>query len=322
MARVLITGGTGVVAQNLASNLSTKEYDVLLATRGTVSALPVPTFRIGNIDGETNWKEALHKIDIVIHLAAHTPQLASKSGASKEMSLKKFMSVNRDGTECLARAAVASGVKRFIYLSSILAVGDHTIGEAVFSSAGQPKKDDGYGVSKRKGEDSLLLVAKGTALEVVILRVPPIYGPGVTNNILTMFKAISYGWPLPLKTIKNRLSFIYIDNLVSAITVMASYPNAINKTYFVCDQEEVSSPQFLMKIAAAMEKNVRLFPFPLTLLRLIGVLAGQQFAAGRLINSLRVDGSDFCKELNWEPPITMDAGLKATAEWYLTINKK
>lgn len=318
MVRVLISGGTGTVARRLASILIEKNYDILLATRRLGETLPAPAIQVGNIDGKTDWKDALNQIDVVIHLAAQT----TDAEASKEASLSKFLSVNRDGTECLARAAVASRVRRFIYLSSILAVGDHTNGDAVFLDDSQPKENDGYGISKRRAEESLLAVAEGTPMEVVILRPPPIYGPNMTNKILMMFKAVRNNWPLPVKTVENHLSFIYIDNLVSAINISIDHPNAVNRKYFICDQENVSTPQFLTKIALAMGKKERLFPFPVVMLRLMGLLTGQQFAVGRLINSLNVDGSDFCRELNWKPPMSMDAGLKVSAEWYLSTYRK
>jgi len=316
MVRVLISGGTGTVARRLVTILVEKNYDVLLATRRLSETLPAPAIQVGDIDRQTDWKAALYQIDVVVHLAAQT----TEAGSLKEVSLGKFLSVNRDGTECLARAAVACNVRRFVYLSSILAFGDHTKGDVAFSDDGQPNKNDGYGISKQKAEKSLLAVAEGTPMEVVILRPPPIYGPNMTNKVLMMFKAIYNGWPLPVKTVKNHLSFIYIDNLVSAIIISIDHPDAANRKYFVCDKETVSTPQFLTKIAMAMGKKERLIPFPLVMLRLMGLLTGQQFAVGRLTNSLKVDDSDFCRELNWKPPVSMDAGLKVTAKWYLSTH--
>ncbi|MGY9000290.1 MAG: NAD-dependent epimerase/dehydratase family protein [Rhodospirillales bacterium] len=313
MVRVLITGGSGSIAQVLADELLNLNFDVLLATRQSNGEFRAPAIQVGDVDGNTSWGDALHQVNVVVHLAAQT----KTSGNTIKESWDNFMSVNRDGTECLARKAVEAGVQRFIYLSSILAFGDHTEGDVPYSENDLPMKDDGYGVSKRKAEDVLLEVAEGTAMEVVILRPPPIYGPNMSNNIPTLFKAAYLGWPLPLKSIKNHLSFIYVGNLVSAISASISHPNARNKKYFVCDQENVSISEFVQKISASMRKKDRLFPFPVALLRLIGILAGQKFIVGRLVNSLNVDGSAICKELNWKPPLSMNDGLEVTSKWYL-----
>jgi len=318
MVRVLITGGSGSVAQLLAEELLKQNFDVLLASRSPNTSFKGSKILVGDINRNTSWFEALKRVDVVVHLAAQT-KITSNNPTE---SWNKFMSVNRDGTKCLAQAAVKSGVRRFIYLSSILAFGSHTEGNFAYMENDQPAANDGYAVSKRKAEDALLEVVDGTATEFVILRSPPIYGPNMTNNILNLFKAVYFGWPLPLKSINNNLSFIYVGNLVSAILASINNPIAINKKYFVCDRENVTTGEFIIKIAESMKKKVYLFPFSLALLRLIGVLTGQTFAVGRLTNSLNVDGSIISKELNWEPPFSMNAGLQVTSEWYLNTLKK
>ena len=227
-------------------------------------------------------RSAIDGCNAVVHLAniAHT-----------SASLGELRRVNVEGTIAQAEAALAAGARRFVYLSSI--------------KAAQP--DDAYGRTKSEAERALLRL-KG--LEVVILRPPLVYGPRVKANFLTLLRAVDRGWPLPLASIDNRRSLVYVGNLVDAILRCLEAPQSAGRTYAVGDGVPVSTPDLVRAIARALGRTARLVPFPPLMLRRIPALR-------RLTDSLEVDDSAIRTELGWRPPYTFEEGLRATAAWYL-----
>ena len=321
MPRILVTGANGFVGTALCTALLQHGYGLRKAVRSDESgiggslqdnATNVETVHVGDIASQTDWSRALAAVDMVIHLAARV-HVMSKSAANP---LAEFRRINTAGTEHLARSAAASGVKRLVYVSSIKVNGEETHEGRKFSAADSHAPQDAYGISKLEAEQALHRVAQETGLEIVILRPPLVYGPGVKGNFAQMLKVVFRGIPLPLASVQNRRSLIYVGNLVDALIASATHPAAAGQTYLVCDGEEISTPDLLRQLAAAMGVSSRLFPCPPAWLRLAGKLAGKSQQLERLLGSLQVDGDKIRRDLNWVPPYSLQQGLQATAEWY------
>jgi nucleoside-diphosphate-sugar epimerase len=207
-------------------------------------------------------------------------------------------------------------VRRFIFISSIKVNGEGTLPGQPYTADDIPAPADPYGVSKHEAELGLMKLAEETGLEVVIIRSPLVYGPGVKANFLSLLKFVNKGIPMPLASINNKRSMIYLGNLVDAIVTCAAHPNAAGQTFLVSDGTDISTPELMRRVAAAFERPVRLMPFPPSLIRLAGRLLGKSAAMDRLLGSLEVDCGKIRRELGWNPPFTMAAGLKDTAEWF------
>jgi len=211
-------------------------------------------------------------------------------------------------------------VKRLVFLSSVKVNGEGRLNP--YTETDEPKPEDPYGVSKHEAEEILRKVAAETGLEVVIIRPPLVYGPGVKANFLRLLRVADCGVTLPLGSINNKRSFVYLGNLVDAIAVCMKHPGAAGQTYLVSDGEDVSTPELIRRVALSLGKPARLLPFPPGMLHLAGRLSGNSDAVERLIGSLQVDSSKLRRELGWHPPFTMEQGLKETAEWYTTSKLK
>ena len=315
MLNMLVTGATGFVGRPLCSKLLAKARQV----RGTVwlddSAVSLPagvdTIPISSIGPDTDWSEALVGIDTVVHLAARVHVMDETA----EEPLAAYRRVNVAGTERLARMAAANGVKRLVFLSSVKVHGEET--SARYTEEDHPAPLDPYGVSKREAEDILGKIAAETSLEVVIIRPPLVYGPGVKANFYRLMSIVERGLPLPLASINNARSLIYLGNLIDAIVTCATHPLAAGQTFLVGDGEDVSTPELIRRLATALGHPARLLPFPPALMRLAGRMVGKSAAVDRLLGSLTVDSGKIRRELNWSPPYTMAEGLGETAEWYL-----
>ncbi len=312
--KVLVTGATGFVGRRLCERMMADGWQVRGAVRSAEQAAKltagVEVVQIESIGADTDWSKALAGADAVIHLAARVHVMNDFVADP----LAAFREVNVAGTERLARMAATTGVKRFVYISSVKVNGEGC--EKSFTERDIPAPEDPYGVSKWEAEQVLHTVAEDTGLEVVILRPPLVYGPGVKANFLSLLKLLDRAIPLPLSSINNLRSFIYVGNFVDAIITCINHPKAAGQTYLVSDGEDVSSPELIMRVADALGKPVRLFPFPPALMRFAGKLTGKAAAVDRLLGSLVVDSSKIRRELNWKPPYTMEEGLRETAEWF------
>lgn len=308
---ILITGVTGFVGQALSNKSAHYGFPVRGALRkpGDSSSNFQPIV-MGEINGETVWLNAFQDVDVVIHLAARVHIMHDDSSDP----LTEFRAANTAGTAHLARSAAAAGVKRFVYVSSIKVNGEATHGTHKFAESDQPAPQDPYGISKYEAEQALQRIAQETGLEVVIVRPPLVYGAGVKGNFAQMLKVISKSVPLPFASIKNLRSFIYVENLVDALIVCATHPNAAGQTYIVSDGEDISTPDLLRQLATAMNVPCRLFPCPPGLLRCAGNLIGKSAQVERLLGSLQVDSGKIRRELNWQPPYTLQQGLQATVQ--------
>lgn len=311
--RILITGATGFVGQAVCAQAVHHGLAVRGALRKFVE-LPgsIESIVVGEINGATNWTAALRDVDIVIHLAARVHVMHE----SAESPIEEFRKVNMAGTERLARSAEACGVKRLVFVSSIKVCGEDTTGGGHYTEYGSPSPQDPYGVSKWEAEQVLHRVAAETELEIVIVRPPLVYGAGVKGNFAQMLKVLAKGIPLPLASVRNLRSLIYIGNFVDALLKCATHPAAAGQTYLVSDGEDVSTPDMLRQLAAAMGHQARLLPCPPVLLKLAGRLLGKSDQIERLLGSLQVDSGKISRELGWQPPFPSQEGLKITAEWY------
>ena len=317
--KILVTGANGFVGRALCVEAVVRGMQVRGGVRHQCD-LPtgVERFIVGEINENTNWQGALNGCDVVVHLAARVHVMRE----SAKNPLEEFRRVNVQGTEHLARSAVASGVKRFVYVSSIKVNGEETLGGKSYAERDMPMPQDAYGISKWEAEQALHRVAEETGLEVVIVRPPLVYGAGVKGNFAQLLSVLARGIPLPLASIKNHRDLIYVGNLVDALVACATHSNAAGQTYLVSDGEGVSTPDLIRNLANALGKSNVVFPFPISVMRFCAGLFDKSSALDRLTQSLQVDSSKISKELGWQPPYTMQQGLRATADWYLAERKQ
>ena len=312
---ILVTGASGFVGLPLCARLTAAGHTVTAAVRGeNADAALLPSVarvvHIGDIDANTDWRTALTGVDMVVHLAARAHVM--RDGASDPLAA--YRRVNVAGTECLARAAAAAGVSRLIYMSSIKVNGEATA-DAPFRESDLPAPLDAYGQSKWEAEQSLSRIAAEAGLGVTVLRPPLIYGPGVKGNVARLLGWIVRGLPLPLASIVNRRSLIYIENLIDAMLAVMLHP-APGRTYLVSDARDLSTPQLIRTLAHGLGRPPRLLAVPPALLRLAGACTGQSDAVGRLVGSLQVDASRISAELGWQPAHDPEQGLILTAQAY------
>src|SRR3989338_9379558 len=319
----LVTGASGFVGKSLCAELLRRGYAIRAAVRsGNARIDNVEQAIVGSIGGGTDWSAALRGVDVVIHLAARVHVMRETAGDP----LAEFLEVNLHGTENLARQAARAGIKRLVYISSIKVNGEgcpHPLplshgerGERVYRESDAPNPQGPYAVSKWQAEQALRQVAQETGLEVVIVRLPLVYGPGVKGNFIRLLKVVDKGIPMPLAGVRNKRSLIYLGNLVDALIICASHPAAAGRTYLVSDGEDIPTPELIRRLVRAMGHPAGLFPLPPGLLKLGGRLLGKAGQVARLLGSLRVDTEKIRRELDWQPPYSMQQGLQATADWY------
>jgi UDP-glucose 4-epimerase len=307
--KVLVTGATGFVGRALCGHLATHGHVVVPAVRSAAGLAGEAV--VGEIDGATGWAVALSGCDAVVHLAARVHVMDDTA----QNPLALYRATNRDGTLNLARQAVQAGVRRLVFVSSIKVNGEGR--DTPYRETDPPAPGDAYAVSKWEAEQGLHAIARETGLEVVILRPPLVYGPGVGANFLRLMQTVERGWPLPLGAVRNRRSLLYLGNFVDAIRLCIEHPNAAGQTFLLDDGEPVSTPELIRRIAHALHRPARLLPVTVGVLELAGALLGRRAAVARLAGSLFVDGSAIRSRLGWVPPHTMQQGLAATvADWW------
>ncbi|GFO59331.1 UDP-glucose 4-epimerase [Geomonas silvestris] len=317
--RVLVTGAAGFVGTALCSRLVREGYQVRAVLReGGRTLLPagVEGVALPALGGATDWGEALEGVDLVVHLAARVHQLRETAPDP----LAAYRAVNVQGAVRLAREAARAGVRRLVFASSVKVHGEG--GGDPYRELTPPAPLDPYGISKWEAEQALWRVAEETGLEVVVLRPPLVYGPGGRANFFKLFRVIERGLPLPLGSLKNRRSLIYLENLVDALLTALRHPAAAGETFLVSDGEDLSTTQLVRRAAQALKVPARLVPFPAALLRLAGVLSGRNATVQRLTGSLAVDSSRIRERLGWRPPYSVGQGLEETARWYLAARKE
>lgn len=321
MKKILVTGATGFVGKHLCRYLSKQGSTVRAAVRKSLpEGFPAQeSIRIGEIGPDTDWRAAVDGIDYVVHLAALAHQIG------KNVPAADFFRINTQGTESLARAVKSSQVKRLIFISSIGAV--CSMANEVVTSETPCRPDTEYGRSKLEAEEKVRGILSQGSPDWCIIRPTLIYGPENPGNMQRLLRLIQTGLPLPLGSIINRRTFLYIENLLSAIGVALEHPSASRGTFLLADEEIFTTPELLRALGKSSAKRVKLIPFPSSGLRMIGrvgdlvrKITGRSagldtYSVDRLLGSLEVDASSFRKGVGWSQPIAATEGLKRTVDW-------
>lgn len=316
--KIAVTGANGFVGSAAVTFFARGGCQVVAQTRGAPNAAGLPEnvqSLKANLDDLVLWREALSSCHAVLHTAARVHQVTD----STSDPLAEYRKVNVQQTLALARTAAASGVKRFVFLSSIKVNGEWSSPNKPFTANDRPAPIDPYGISKYEAELGLREVAVQTAMEVVIVRPPLVYGPGVRANFLTLMRWLQRGIPLPLGAIHNQRSFVGLDNLLALLETCLSHPAAANQTFLVSDRHDVSTTQLLTALALALQVKSRLVPVPQVWLERALALSGRSGMgmAQRLCGNLAVDTEKTSRLLGWTPPATLEQGLRSTAEHFL-----
>lgn len=304
--KVLLTGATGFVGRRLAESLEglpDKELTCAVRRSGAVNCGREALFN--GLDAGTDWSSAVAGQQVVIHAAARAHIMKDELTDP----LAEYRRVNVEGTLNLARQAIDSGVRRFIYISSIKVNGERTFEGNAFSEDDEPAPEDPYGISKMEAEQALKRLAAGAGMELVIIRPPLVYGPGVKGNFATMVKIVEKGLPLPLGAVHNKRSLVALDNLVDLIVTCIDHPAATGQVFLVSDGKDLSTTELLQGVAKAMHRPLRLIPVPAGVLMFGAGLLGKKPVAQRLLGSLQVDISKARNLLGWQPPVTVAEGL-------------
>ncbi|CAM3548987.1 SDR family oxidoreductase [Polaromonas hydrogenivorans] len=309
---ILVTGATGFVGSAIVVRLAREGIEMRACVRRDGVAMPdgVQTVLVGDLTSDADWSQALAGIGVVVHVAARVHVMDDTAADP----LVEFRRINVQGTLNLARQASTSGVRRFVFISSIKVNGEVTKLGIPFSADDIPAPLDPYGISKMEAEQGLREIAAQTGMELVIIRPPLVYGPGVRANFAAMMRWLRRGVPLPLGAIHNQRSLVALDNLVDLIVTCLTHPAAANQTFLVSDGEDVSTTELLRRMGKAMNRPARLVPVSAGWLEQAAALVGKRDMAQRLCGSLQVDIQKTRQLLGWKPPLTLDQGLKKAAE--------
>lgn len=320
MKKILVTGASGFIGKFLCKNLLKSGRPFCASVRSDDLIPPktnIQYLSVGEINKQTNWREALIDTDCIIHCAGRA-HVMSKINANEK---KNFYSVNIGGVEQLAEQAAKAGVRKIIFLSSIKVNGENTCKKHIkaglnkkkkyiFSPNDKPNPKDVYAISKLKAENILWEISSRTNLEIVVIRLPLVYGRGVKGNLARLIKLIKSGIPLPFSMISNNRSMISIDNLFDLLMQCVDNPKANGKTFLASDDDDVSTPMLIKLIASSIDKKAYLFPLPIFLLKILGSIFGKKQEIKRLVGSLRIDISYTKEVLNWTPPISVKEGIR------------
>jgi nucleoside-diphosphate-sugar epimerase len=310
---VVVTGASGFIGFPLCSLLVRSGADVRAAVRRHSTELAaladlandpstggrLKQVVVGDLATATDWSAALDGAEAVVHLAARVHVISGRADRDR------FREINIDATLRLAAAAARARVRRLVFVSSAKA-----------GNGNEECASDPYSRSKAEAERLLGEASRHPGLETVIVRPPLVYGPRVKANFLRLMRLVDSGVPLPLASVANHRSLLFVGNLADALSSCIGHPRAAGQAFTVSDGEDVSTPELVTRIARALGRPARLFPFPVALLRLAGGLAGQRPAIDRLTGDLTIDSSPIRTALGWHPPFSMEHGLAETAAWY------
>jgi len=313
MEKVLVTGATGFIGAALCKRL----LEEGLPVHGTVRSigpmiLPqgVVSVQLESIEKKYEWDTIINDTETVVHLAARVHVM--KNSVADLFS--EYCKVNVSGSGSLAQAAATCGVKRFIFMSTVKVNGEESA--KTYKETDKPAPRDPYAISKLQAEQRLRKIAAESGMELVILRPPLVYGPGVKASFLRLLKVVERGIPLPLASINNRRSLIFLENLLDAIVTCINHPRAAGQTFLISDGRDLSTPELIRMMAETMGRKARLFSFPPGMLKTMGKITGRSAEIDRLIGSLCVDSSKIRTMLGWKPPYSPEEGIRETVLWY------
>ncbi|MEP0003463.1 MULTISPECIES: SDR family oxidoreductase [Marinobacter] len=303
---VLVTGASGFVGRYLSKTLLIREDVSLTGAVRVVGPYDFPSsVPVGEINEETDWSLALPNKQVVVHTAARVHIMNDEVADP----INAFRQINVAGTLNLARQSAEAGVRRFLFLSSIKVNGEETPLGTPFTASDSPMPKDDYGTSKMEAELGLLKISRETGMEIVIIRPPLVYGPGVKGNFATMVELVKRGVPLPFGSIRNKRSLVGLDNLVDLVITCIDHPAAANQVFLAGDGVDLSTTDLFRGIAGALGKSPRLIPVPPGLLKFGATMLGKRAVAQRLLGSLQVDISKARDLLGWRPPVSVEEGL-------------
>jgi nucleoside-diphosphate-sugar epimerase len=316
--RVLVTGASGFVGWRTCGVLAGSGYVVRAVVRGGREVPPgVERVQLDSLNDRVGLIHATEGVHAVVHLAAltHSPTAARE----------EYWRTNVDGSHALLEAAVTGGVRRFVFLSSVKAVSEQS--DAVLTEETPPRPRDAYGESKLVAERLVLEKNGAGGLETTVLRIPMAYGPGMKGNILTLFRLIEAGVPLPVGSVRNRRSIVYVDNVAFALAELLFSQATPGEVFFCADPRSLSTAELVREIALALGRRARVVPAPVHLLKIASRLADRMGSAvrsrlgsaalDRLVGSLEVDTAKLSR-IGFTPPFTTPEGMKAAARWYLS----
>ncbi|MBU0674694.1 MAG: NAD-dependent epimerase/dehydratase family protein [Proteobacteria bacterium] len=311
--QVLITGAGGFIGRRLSHRLERQGIRVRsLVRQGDHGLIPgnLGEVRItGRLNETTDWAEHLEGCDAVVHLAARIPK--KRPGESDEFS--SYWQDNVILTSALTHAAIRSGVKRLVFLSSIKAREVEDISPVSPPVAGQVvSAGDCYAITKAAAEAEIRSICSGSMLEYVVIRPPLVFGPGVGGNFALLIRLVASGLPLPFAGINNRRSYIYLDNLVDFIIRCLDHPAAAGEIFPLADAQDLSTPELIIEIARALKVRPRLFTLPLPVLHLAGRLTGMGEQLERLCGSSRIESIEAIRKLDWCQSVSLEQGIART----------
>lgn len=317
MKNICITGANGFIGKHLCRKLLDDKKSLIGITRNKNIPLNSTGIRYISISDNwlnANWNKILNNTECIIHCAAKVHSFNS------EDTLEAYCAANTIITKKIALEALNSGVKRLIFLSTIKVNGESTNAisqdlinfdkKNMFTCFDEPNPQDFYSVSKFKAEKVLWEIAEKSDLEVVVIRLPLVYGYGVKGNLARLSNLIKLNIPLPFNSIQNKRSLIGIDNLVDLISCCIHHPDANGKTFLASDDEDLSTTSLIKLMASSMGKKAILFSIPVFVLHFLGFIFGKKQEVNRLIGSLRIDISYTKKTLNWIPPVSLKEGMR------------
>ncbi|MBC3830079.1 SDR family oxidoreductase [Undibacterium amnicola] len=316
--KILITGATGFVGSHLLQMALAQNRQVICPVRTQSSATDAWVSHISGIDSKTDWQAHLTNVNTVIHCAARV-HVMNDTAADP---LLAFREVNLYGSLRLAEQAAAAGVSQFIYLSSIKVNGEVTPDGTAFTEDDAPQASDPYGISKQEAETTLLELGQRTGMAITIIRPPLVYGKGVAANFLSLLIWVKKQIPLPLASIHNQRSFVFVKNLCDFILHCVQNPQAFNQIFLISDGKDLSTTELLQEAAKALEVPSRLLPCPVSVIRFGARLLGKSNIADRLCQSLRVDSSKAREQMRWMPPYTVQQGLRESAAMLMSNHKQ
>ncbi len=308
--RVLVTGANGFVGSSLCQMLQQQGHQVIGTTRTAHETQKNEYVITGELNANTNWRDVLRGVDVVVHSAARVHVLYDTVADP----ISEFRQINVEASANLARQAIEAGARRMIFISTIGVLGNYSLKPFCESDAPQPS--NAYAVTKWEAEQKLAEIAKTSGLELVVIRPPLVYGPRVKANFYRLMDHVAKGKPLPFGRVVNQRDFVSVKNLSHLISVCLSHPKAAGELFLAADRESVSTPQLIRKLAQHFRVYPRLIPVPEILLHWGARLLQKERFYHSVCSSLQIDTAKAWQLLDWQPMQTLDEGLSETVAWY------